>query len=172
MRQQQGFTLIELVAVIVLLGILAVTALPRFVNLQSDARESTLEGVKAAMLAASTQVYAKALIESRESAVNTTISISSDPNARPVEITRGYPEARAEDAANNDSIVELIGVDLSPGQKLQEDRNGAGLNGTMIDIGYDLDGDGNVNDEQCYVRYQESAGNGALPVITIFAAEC
>ena len=61
-KQQSGFTLIELVAVIVLLGILSVTALPKFVNLQTDARSSTLDGVKAAMQGASTQVYAKALI--------------------------------------------------------------------------------------------------------------
>ena len=37
---QQGFTLIELVAVIVLLGVLAVTALPRFMDLRGDARHS------------------------------------------------------------------------------------------------------------------------------------
>ncbi|MED5521016.1 MAG: prepilin-type N-terminal cleavage/methylation domain-containing protein, partial [Pseudomonadota bacterium] len=35
---QQGFTLIELIIVIVLLGILAVTAAPKFLNLQDDAR--------------------------------------------------------------------------------------------------------------------------------------
>ncbi|MEC8489586.1 MAG: prepilin-type N-terminal cleavage/methylation domain-containing protein, partial [Pseudomonadota bacterium] len=37
---QQGFTLIELIIVIVLLGILAVTAAPKFLNLQDDARDS------------------------------------------------------------------------------------------------------------------------------------
>ena len=39
---QQGFTLIELIIVIVLLGILAVTAAPKFLNLQDDARDATL----------------------------------------------------------------------------------------------------------------------------------
>ena len=42
---QQGFTLIELIIVIVLLGILAVTAAPKFLNLQDDARDSVLEGI-------------------------------------------------------------------------------------------------------------------------------
>lgn len=46
MTNQRGFTLIELVVVIVILGILAVTAAPRFLNLQSDARISALQGMK------------------------------------------------------------------------------------------------------------------------------
>lgn len=50
MKRQGGFTLIELVVVIVILGILAVTAAPRFLNLQDDARESALQGLKGAMM--------------------------------------------------------------------------------------------------------------------------
>ena len=42
---QKGFTLIELIIVIVLLGILAVTAAPKFLNLQDDARDSVLQGI-------------------------------------------------------------------------------------------------------------------------------
>ena len=47
MRDKQGFSLIELVVVIVLLAIMSVTALPRFLNLQTDARNNTLQGIKA-----------------------------------------------------------------------------------------------------------------------------
>jgi len=46
---QQGFTLIELIMVIVILGILAATALPKFVDLSSDARISSLKGVGGAI---------------------------------------------------------------------------------------------------------------------------
>lgn len=66
MKKQNGFTLIELVVVIIILGILAVTAAPKFINLQSDARESSLQGMKGAMQGANSLVYAKAAISGDE----------------------------------------------------------------------------------------------------------
>lgn len=66
MKKQGGFTLIELVVVIVILGILAVTAAPRFLNLQDDAKDSTLQGLRGALSGAMGISYGKAAIEGIE----------------------------------------------------------------------------------------------------------
>ena len=66
MQKQNGFTLIELVVVIIILGILAVTAAPKFINLQSDARASALQGVKGAIQGANGLVFAKAALAGDE----------------------------------------------------------------------------------------------------------
>lgn len=59
---QQGFTLIELIIVIVILGVLAVTASPKFLDLKGDAQAGTLEGVKTAMIGAANIEYSRSLI--------------------------------------------------------------------------------------------------------------
>ena len=60
--KKNGFTLMELIIVIVILGVLAVTAAPRFLNIQESAREAVLEGVAGAMEGVITQVTSKAII--------------------------------------------------------------------------------------------------------------
>jgi MSHA pilin protein MshA len=59
---QEGFTLIELVVVIVILGILAVTAAPKFIDLTGDAKASTIEAVRGTLNSAADMAHAKALI--------------------------------------------------------------------------------------------------------------
>ena len=59
MRRQSGFTLIELVIVIVVLGILAALAVPRFISLQREARIAVIDSLFNSVRSGSNIIYAK-----------------------------------------------------------------------------------------------------------------
>nr|WP_319553201.1 type II secretion system protein [uncultured Vibrio sp.] len=151
MKRQGGFTLIELVVVIVILGILAVTAAPRFLNLQDDARNATLEGLKGSLQGAAGIVYGKAAIAGVEASDDESILIDGDT----VNTVYGYPEAIYTNSLQH--IVDGIGAsgDDTDFEVIKEDTD----NG-WITIGI-------PSYTKSCVQYNNSADESTAPVVEV-----
>jgi len=89
MKTQSGFTLIELVIVIIILGVLSATAIPKFINLQDDAREGAMNGLKSSLESVVTLTYAKSAIQNVENENSATLSLGSSY----INVRYGYPQA-------------------------------------------------------------------------------
>jgi MSHA pilin protein MshA len=78
LRNQKGFTLIELVLIIVILGILAIIAIPRFVDISAEANTAALQGVVGGMSSAMSTNYAvRKANSSKGSAVTNCTDVST-----------------------------------------------------------------------------------------------
>jgi len=99
-RKQGGFTLIELVVVIALLGILAAFAIPRFASLEREARSATTQGLSGSVRSAAAMAHGLFLA---------TGSTPVNMEGNPIDIVNGYPDA----ATIADTLADSTGFTVS-----------------------------------------------------------
>ena len=169
-RKAQGFTLIELIIVIVILGILAVTVAPQFFNFGADARRASLAGLESAVKSSTEMVYARATIEGKVSETATELEM---PDGRNIAVIYGYPGQIGTDV---DTVTGLITsfLNIDPNEWdygfITTGSFGAriapqGLNG-------EANADGLWTIENCYVEYLIPTAANPKPQITRHEEGC
>lgn len=166
-NQQAGFTLIELVVVIVILGILSTVAAPKFMDLSSSAKISALEGVSGTLISAAHLVYAKSIIEGVASEESASIDIDSD-GVDDVDITFGYPTGERTGGIAN---VAELNDDWAYGDTF----GGTELHVTSSSVaGFSGITNNNIpiRSPNCYLTYIPPSEEGEVPAIEYTTSGC
>ncbi|WP_077341003.1 type II secretion system protein [Pseudocolwellia agarivorans] len=164
LNTQKGFTLIELVVVIVILGILAATAAPKFIDLTSDAKKATMKGLRGAVESATSMVHAKALVSNTIAESSSKLTV----NGSDINVFAGWPTNEAATwtaiaSISSDSFLSVVSSTSANGSSeivwypFQETA--------LADVAA-------AKTAACYVSYTESLKSAIRPIITIVDTGC
>jgi prepilin-type N-terminal cleavage/methylation domain-containing protein len=179
-RKQLGFTLIELIIVIVILGILAVVAAPRFIDISSESKVSGLQALKGALVSSNQIIYGKALIQGLTDQASANVQLS--PNES-VAIQYGYLSYDGSSASSGafqltDAVNFTICHHLADDAACADadwrfDIDSDHIQFYFASAGQDpANGGGEAGEPLCYLKYTMASDADTLPVYELQTADC
>ena len=163
---QQGFTLIELIVVIVILGILAVSAAPKFMSFTSDARGATVEGLKGSLKTAMQLTYGKSVVGGTETAATGTADTIATVYGYPAATKAALDAAAGVTSATDGSSEYTVIVNTTPTPNIVYYYPSSLYNATTPLTA------STVEAGNCYVKYTAAANATTAAITTAVITGC
>ena len=113
---EQGFTLIEIIAVLVILGIMAAVAVPKFFDMQKDAEEKTLQIAMNDMKSRAVAQFSKSLLANNGAAVVADVDGFDDLGFAAIgDVTAAYRDFAGSWALTSNLVITYTGVNIATG---------------------------------------------------------